>query len=349
MAITDTKYLNIPPWGSEEARRKEMHVARFLEREYKAAMDLGVTLESLGVSASTGPMWEETEELIETHYDEQIEFFDSFLDARYRAYSMAYYGEDAEEVNSSSLSLEDAQERKFDLICKRIGIIGNERILNIGCGFGSFEKYILKRYPDVEIIGVTPSDVQVNYLSKSINDSNHVFSHGAFSVIHKDFSKIEDDELQPESFDLITSIGLLEQVKNMDVLNEKIASLLKPGGMAFHHFIVSKMPIPQFLDASETLIGSYFPGGRIWPQDEFCRHTEHLEIKDSWFINGRNYWRTLDEWHKRFWRNMEKLSVHLDSERIEYWNDYFILCKACFLPKNGELFGNAHYLFQKPA
>lgn len=134
--------MDIPLWGSEEARRREEHVARFLEREYLAAKANPVSLEELGVSSFEGPMWEETEELIESHYDEKMEFFQSFLDRKYLAYSMAYYGDSAEEALKSEASLEEAQRRKFELVCSRIGIKGNEKILNIGCGFGSFEKYI---------------------------------------------------------------------------------------------------------------------------------------------------------------------------------------------------------------
>ena len=147
--MSELESLNIPAWGSEEALRKEEHVARFLEREYKAAANKPISLEELGISAAKGPMWEETEELIETHYDEQIEFFNSFLDSSYRAYSMAYFGDDRDEVMNSALSLEEAQTKKFQLICDRIGIQGDEKILNIGCGFGSFERYILQRFPHV--------------------------------------------------------------------------------------------------------------------------------------------------------------------------------------------------------
>ena len=340
--------LDIPAWGSEEALRKEEHVARFLEREYQAAADSPVSLESLGVSASTGAMWEETEELIETHYDERIEFFDSFLDSSYRAYSMAYYGEDRDEVMNSSLSLEEAQENKFRLICDRIGIRGDERILNIGCGFGSFERYILQRFPGVHVTGITPSTVQTDYLKKCLEDEACVLSPNNFQVVQGDFSQLSNRELPPESFDLIVSIGLLEQVKNMELLNKQIAELLKPSGKAFHHFIISKITIPQFLTPNDTLIGSYFPGGRIWPFEEFGYFDKHLCLRDSWFVNGMNYWKTLDEWHMRFSQNSQVLLRHLGKERLRYWNDYFILCKACFLPADGIHFGNGHYLFQKP-
>ncbi len=340
--------LNIPAWGSEEALRKEEHVARFLEREYKAAANSHVSLEDLGISASTGAMWEETEELIETHYDERIEFFKSFLDTSYLAYSMAYYGEDKHEVMESTLSLEEAQANKFRLICDRIGIQGDEKILNIGCGFGSFERYLFEHYPDVQVVGITPSSVQADYLNMCIEDEDCALNSGNFRLVQNDFSRLSQNELEPESFDLVVSIGLLEQVKNMETLNSRIANLLKPFGKSFHHFIISIFPVPQFLDSKETLIGSYFPGGRIWPYDTFIQHSGHLELEGQWFVNGMNYWKTLDEWHCRFWENIDRLSGKLDDSRIRYWNDYFILCKACFLPENGALFGNGHYLFRKP-
>lgn len=347
--MTKNSITHIAPWGSEEAIRKEKHVARFLEREYRAAQNSPVSLEEMGVSSSTGPMWEETEELIETHYDEQMEFFESFLDRRYRAYSMAYYGENPEEILEGGVSLEEAQENKFKLICDRIGLQGDERILNIGCGFGSFEKYLIEEYPDVCIVGITPSNVQVRYLSSCIEDAKCKLNSDNFTVIQDEFDNIPIEMLGRESFDVVVSIGLLEQVKNMDVLNKKISELLKGGGKSFHHFIVSKILIPQFLDASKTIIGDYFPGGRIWPLVEFEKHDSHLEFIESWFINGMNYWSTLDEWHKRFWENMPILTKSLSEDKLAFWNDYFILCKACFLPDNGTFFGNAHYLFRKPA
>ncbi len=346
--MSELESLNIPAWGSEEALRKEEYVARFLEREYQAAANNPSSLKELGISASLGPMWEETEELIETHYDERIEFFNSFLDSSYRAYSMAYFGDDRDEVMNSALSLEEAQTKKFQLICDRIGIQGDEKILNIGCGFGSFERYILQRFPRVHITGVTPSNVQTSYLNACLRDEGCVLSADNFRVMKGDFSWLSENIFEPESFDLVVSIGLLEQVKNMELLNKEIAKLLKPMGKAFHHFIVSKTAIPQFLAPDKTLIGSYFPGGRIWPFEEFGHFNGHLSFQSSWFINGMNYWKTLDEWHQSFSRNMFFLLHHLGAARLRYWNDYFILCKACFRPLQGEAFGNGHYLFRKP-
>ncbi len=326
----------------------EVHVARFLEREYKALCKKPVPIESVDLCPASGILSEQTGDLMDVHYDEKAEFFDAFLDRRYRAYTMAYYGETPEEVESSGLTLEEAQGNKFRLIAERIGLRGDERILNIGCGFGSFESWLFENYPDVEVVGVTPSIVQVDFLRKCMADSEHPFGQGRFRVIHKDLDSLDDEDVEPESFDVVTSIGLVCAIRNLEQLHAKVARYLRPGGRAFHHLITSRPVIPQFLDPSKSLIGAYFPGGRIWPFDELPRHAEsHLRFEKSWFINGMNYWTTLDEWHKRYWGSLERLRQHLPPERLKFWNDYFILCKACFRPESGIHFGNGHYLFSK--
>jgi len=339
---------DIPVWGSDEAKIKEKHVARFLEREYRALIERPVDIEEISLCPNSGQLSEQTKDLMDVHYDERLEFFDSFLDRHYRAYTMAYYGKTPQEVKESSLTLEEAQGNKFRLICERIGLKGGERILNIGCGFGSFEKYLFENYKDIEVVGVTPSIVQTAYLNECISDKNHLFSKNGFKVVEKDLESLGDEDVEPGSFDVVTSIGLVCAIRNLRQLHEKVARYLKPGGKAFHHLIVSRPVIPQFLDPSKSLIGAYFPGGRIWPFEELPKHTEELRLEKKWFINGMNYWTTLEEWHRRFWMNIDLLKENLPEERIKFWNDYFILCKACFSPGDGAYFGNGHYLFKKP-
>jgi cyclopropane-fatty-acyl-phospholipid synthase len=80
-----------------------------------------------------------------------------------------------------------------------------------------------------------------------------------------------------------------------------------------------------------------------------ARHTEYLDLAGHWFINGLNYWRTLDEWHRRFWKGIPALYGSVfDIDAIAHWNDYFSLCKAVFAPRDGEFYGNSQYLFRLP-
>ena len=112
----------------------------------------------------------------------------------------------------------------------------------------------------------------------------------------------------------------------------------------------TKKPVPvrYRLDAEDTLIADYFPGGHIWPYSEPKRHDTHLKFVDNWFINGMNYWKTLDEWHKRFWASIDRLfPEHLTISEADAWNKYFVLSKTMFLANHGRSYGVGHYLYEK--
>ena len=335
--------------GSAELEKHERNLARYFLREYQRLSDNPVSLESLGVATDQGPMMEETEALMDSHYDERPEFFASFLDKRYMAYSMAYYGETPDKIRTSNLSLEEAQRDKFALIAKRARIKGDERILNIGCGFGSLETYLLEEFPDLEIASITPSTVQIEYLKQRMGNSLDPLSRNNFTLLEGAFDQKPIAEFGKLKYHLVISVAVFEQVYNMRSILERINQLVLPGGRSFHHFITSKIAIPQFLDPTKTKIGLYFPGGRVWPHTEFSLHTDHFKLEENWFLNGLNYWRTLDEWHRRYWENIPHLYKSVfDAKAITHWNEYFSLCKAVFAPMEGRIYGNSHYLFIKP-
>ena len=334
---------------SKELALHETRLTRYFEREYQRLEANPVSLDALGISTDTGPIMEETAALMEHHYDEKPEFFTSFLDTRYQAYSMAWYGDTPDAIRRSNATLEEAQQAKFSLIADRAQIEGDERIFNIGCGFGSLETYLLQRYPNIEITGITPSKVQIAYLRQRMQDVSDPLGSGRFTLVEGLFNKLPLDQLGMHKYDIVISVAVFEQVLNMNLVLKRIADLLTPSGKTFHHFITSKQAIPQFLDSKKTRIGLYFPGGRVWPTDELARHTEHFDLIGHWFVNGLNYWRTLDEWHRRFWYGIPALYGSVfDTDAIAHWNDYFSLCKTVFAPRDGEFYGNSHYLFRLP-
>jgi len=333
--------------GSAGLERHEKALTRYFEKEYQHCLKNPQSLEALGVLTNQGPIAEETEVLMDRHYDERPEFFASFLDSHYHAYSMAYYGEAPEAIRNSSTTLEEAQREKFLLIAERAQIEGQERIFNVGCGFGSLETFLLQEYPNIEVVGITPSKVQASYLRQRKQDPTDPLCSKRFTLIEGAFEKLPMQVLGNNKYDLVISIGVFEHLFNMSASLERIAGLLAPGGRTFHHFITSQIAIPQLLSPKKTRIGQYFPGGRVWPRDELSRHTEHFDLVNSWFVNGLNYWRTLDQWHQRYWKNIPDLySAVFDIAAIKYWNEYFSLCKAMFAPMDGQFYGNSHYLFK---
>jgi len=332
---------------TSEMRLYERRLTRFFEREYARYKDSTSVPRDYGVATDEGPVMEETEALMEQHYDEQQDFFSGFLDTQYRAYSMAYYGESPEDVRNSTATLEQAQEAKFALIAERAGIRGDEKVFNIGCGFGSLETYLLKQYPELEIVSITPSKVQLAHIRGRMQDPSDPLCSDRLTLIEGAFDQLDVNALGGRQYNLVISVAVFEQVINMRAVLEKIASLLLPGGRTFHHFITSQAAIPQFLNPDKTRIGLYFPGGRVWPHAEFAGYTDHFDTCETWFVNGLNYWRTLDEWHRRYWHSLPALyQTTFDHEQIAHWNNYFSLCKAMFAPMDGHFYGNSHYLFK---
>ncbi len=339
----------IHAYGSEELRLYEERLTRYFDREYQREAAKKHSLAAFGITTDQGATWEETQDLMSVHYDQPLGFFQSFLDTDYMAYSMAYYGETPEQVLDSHYTLEQAQAEKFRLICERAEIRGDEKILNIGCGFGSFEAYLFKHFPDVEVVTITASKTQADYIRSKQQEPGHLFNKANLTLLENDISNIPPEALGIEHYDLVISIAVFEQVNNLDAIFQLMASLLKPGGRVFLHLIVSQPVFPQYFNARETPVGAYFPGGRVWPHGEMLNQQRHLTPELGIYINGMNYWRTVDEWHRRFWEQIEQLhDTLLSVEDIRYWNNYFSVCKVVlFAPHSGQFFGNGHYRYRK--
>ena len=348
-SIAQLKKAGIHAHGSAELQRYEEHLVRYFTREYKQLGENHTAcLADYGISTSNGPMWQETDALMSQHYDERPEFFRAFLDRKYMAYSMAYYGETPDQIMASAYTLEEAQHVKFELICKRAQVQGHERVFSIGCGFGPLETYLLENYPDIEVTSITPSQVQAEYIRQRMQDSAHPLGCGRMKLIHGDFAASSTAELGGAGYDLVFAVGMFEHIHNLHSAFRHIAALLPADGRCFLHLIVSRPLFPQYMDSGKTLIGKYFPGGRVWPFSELQKQKDYFDSVGSWYVNGLNYWRTLDEWHHRFWKNMDSLHARvLSVDDIRHWNDYFILSKTVlFAPLDGSIYGNGHYLFR---
>ena len=338
------------PWGSAELRTYERHLTRYFSREYgDLRHDDGVECLLLNVGAGS-PMSVKTDRLMKEHYDDALALFESFLDHRYMAYTMALYGDDPVSIRESEISLEQAQENKFALAAERIGLQGNERILNIGCGFGPLETWLFERFSELNVVSVTPSKVQADYCRQCLADPDHVMPASRVNLVEKTLEQLAWQDVNSKPFDLIFAVGVFEHIADLMAAFRKIHAFLKPGGRCFLHLIVSRPVFPEYMNSDHTLIGRYFPGGRIWPYDLLAQAADGLELEGQWYINGTNYWKTLDQWHRRYWEHISKLyPAVLDAAAVKYWNDYFVLCKAVlFGPMDGKIFGNGHYVFRRP-
>ena len=333
----------IHAWGSRELLHFEQQLTRYFSREYKRYAG-----NQEAVDVGTGPVALAAEDLADQHYDEGIDFFRTFLDSETMSYTMAYFDEDPQQALASNKTLAEAQTDKFRLIASRIGFNGNEKLLNIGCGFGYFESYLLQSCPDLQITSTTHSRDQYDFIMRRREDAGDPLASDRFRLFYGEINDDTLDKLGEGEYDVVTSVGLMEQINNIETFYGMISELLAENGRMFHHLIVSRDLIPQFLDPEKTLIGDYFPGGKVLPFYALHKDFAHFELRNAWFINGMNYWQTLDKWHENFWRNLRAVYPgKMTQQRVDYWNKYFVLCKALFYPENGQAYGNGQYLYRK--
>lgn len=336
---------NIFAYGSAELLKFERQMEKYFKREYDRWEGNKALPEIYGANSFEGRMVDsDTHDSSIDAYNDELKIYQSFLDSRYMAYTMAFYGAtDSHPSIDKALTLELAQQKKYQLIADRADIQDGQIILDLGCGFGGFIKYLLQTYPNVKIIAINPSSVQAEYIE---HDSD--IDASRCRLIKKYIDEVTSEDVKDATVDRVISIGVLEHFLNLELLFYAINRMLKTGGKSFHHFIVSIDTIPQFLNAGDTLMSEYFPGGHIWPFNEAKRHNKYLKCVDSWFVNGLNYWKTLDDWHCLFWQNIDSTfpSV-LSVDDVERWNKYFSLCKTMFSPNKGNSYGNGHYLYLK--
>jgi cyclopropane-fatty-acyl-phospholipid synthase len=340
---------DIHRYGSEPLLKFEKQMERFFKREYERWHGNNNPVEDYGVSSFKGEIAKkETRNVSVDHYNEDYQLYLAFLDNVYMAYSMAYYGATTESPKISDISLEQAQINKYKLLAERADIQDGQTILDFGCGFGGLPKFLLNTYPNVKVVGINPSKVQTNHIKNVLIAKDESFDDSRFELLTVFFDDVDADMIKDNYFDRVISVGVLEHVTNIDLLQKNISRLLKPGGKCLHHCIVSSDTIPNFLNSEASLMGHYYPGAHILPFSEIKRHTRHIEYSDSWFVNGLNYWKTLDEWHQRFWQAIEQLyPKHISLQEVEDWNKYFSLCKTMFSPNHGNSYGNGQYLFIK--
>ena len=156
------------------------------------------------------------------HYDAGNEFFALFLD-RSMTYSCALFSRGAK-------TLEEAQEAKLELVCKKLALKPGERVLDVGCGWGSFAIHAAKRH-GARVLGVTLSGPQAQ-LGREL-----VRAAGVEDLV--EIRVADYREITAEPFDAISSIGMVEHVgaERIDLYASRLAALLRPGGRLLNHGI----------------------------------------------------------------------------------------------------------------
>ena len=246
------------------------------------------------------------------HYDISDELYDLFLDSK-RQYSCAYFKNETD-------SLETAQNNKIEHIIKKLNLQPNQKILDIGSGWGSLAIEIAKK-SQCEVTGITLSENQYNY---SVNKAKELNLENQVS-----FKLIDYRELN-EKFDKIVSVGMFEHVgrKFYKTFFNQIDKLLNDDGLALIHTIGS---FNQPRNPQPWVTKYIFPGGYTPSMSEVIGPIEKsgLIVSDVEVLR-MHYSHTLRNWKERFLKNKSKVLAMFDENFFRMWEFYLTSCEMAF-------------------
>ena len=248
------------------------------------------------------------------HYDVSNEFFELFLDES-MTYSCAIFSRGA-------TTLEEAQQAKLDLVCKKLALKEGERVLDVGCGWGAFAIHAARDY-GVKVVGITLSPPQAQLARRRVAEA------GLSDRVEVRVADYRD--LHGERYDAIASIGMVEHVgeSQIDMYAQKLASLLGSDGRLLNHGIAH---LPQNLGYHGDFTQRYvFPDG-----DPLHLSRVQLALERAGFVTehveefGQDYCDTLSEWIKRLDENLARAEQLAGKERLRVWRLYLRSARNIF-------------------
>lgn len=265
---------------------------------------------------------------IEHHYDLGDEFYKLWLDES-MTYSCAFFP-------TPETSLEEAQREKRRIIFEKLLLEDGDTLLDIGCGWGSIILEAAHEY-NVECVGITLSENQYSYIE------NEIKRRGLEGRVRVYLMHYADLPSLGQKFKKVVSVGMFEHVgrEHYRAFFKTISEVMEAGGLFLLHTIGKVHP-----DVQSRWIRKYiFPGGYLPGIPEVLCAFEKIDLClidiDDWRLH---YYRTLNEWRKRFWDNVDEIRSMYDEKFVRMWNLYLVSAAASFYTGSNHLF---QFLFSK--
>jgi len=247
------------------------------------------------------------------HYDIGNDLYRSMLDKR-MVYTCGYW--------DNARNLDEAQEAKLDLVCRKLGLKPGMHVLDIGCGWGSFAKYAAQQY-GVRVTGITVSRQQVE-LAKDICRGLDV------EVQFKDYRDLSG------TYDRIVSLGMFEHVgyKNYRTYMQIVARSLKDDGL----FLLQTIGSNKSTTSYDPWLDKYiFPNALIPSIEQIGKSYEGLLVMEDWQNFSAYYDQTLMAWFKNFDNQWPDLQPHYGDKFYRMWRYYLLSCAGLFRSRQQQL------------
>ncbi|MEO6771431.1 MAG: cyclopropane-fatty-acyl-phospholipid synthase family protein [Kofleriaceae bacterium] len=284
-------------------------------------------------SLRTGEVAIETQAANAQHYEVPAAFFERVLGPHLK-YSACYWPAHIDDLGSAEVAM-------LALYAERAGLRDGQRVLDLGCGWGSFALWAAARYPLGTFTAISNSRTQRAYIEQQAAARGL----GNLTVRTADVRTLE----LADRFDRIVSIEMFEHMRNYEALFAKLAGWLAPGGALFCHVFAHQRYAYPFEDAggADWMAREFFTGG-IMPSVELFSHFDRdLVIAEQWQLEGTHYARTAEAWYANLMQHRAELEPLLGGRaKLQRWRVFFLACAELFGFRGGSEWLVAHYRMQ---
>ena len=276
----------------------------------------------------------------EQHYELPAAFFAAVLGPHCK-YSSCFW-------SSADDTLEQAEAAALRATCERAGLADGQRVLELGCGWGSLTLWIAERYPHSRVTAVSNSHSQRRFIETEAERRGLA----NVEVLTRDMNDFDT----PARFDRVVSVEMFEHLRNWPSAFASVARWLAPGGRFFMHVFAHRGAPYPFVerDASDWMSRHFFSGGLMPSDDLPLRFQDDLRVVGRWRWDGTHYQRTAEAWLRNMDRQRPTLmtlfaTIYGADAEVWWmrWRLFFMSVAELFGFAGGQQWWVSHTLFER--